>query len=129
MQWAWNSDYWGLATAVDLYGCKPELITDARHIKATVAGLVRLLGMKAFGECQCVHFGSAPEIAGFSVTQLIETSLISGHFANQTNAAYLDVFSCAEYDPYKAAAYLRDAFGAAGASTAITPRYKRMPTI
>jgi len=31
--------------------------------------------------------------------QLIETSLISGHFANITNNAYLDIFSCKYYDP------------------------------
>ncbi len=33
------------------------------------------------------------------MTQLIETSLISGHFANKTNTVYLDVFSCKYYDP------------------------------
>jgi len=33
------------------------------------------------------------------MVQLIETSLISGHFANKTNHIYLDVFSCAYYDP------------------------------
>jgi hypothetical protein len=31
--------------------------------------------------------------------QLIETSLISAHFANLTNTVYLDVFSCKPYDP------------------------------
>jgi len=30
--------------------------------------------------------------------QLIETSLISGHFANLTNSAYIDIFSCKGYD-------------------------------
>ena len=33
------------------------------------------------------------------MVQLIETSLISAHFANLTNAVYLDVFSCKVYDP------------------------------
>ena len=33
------------------------------------------------------------------MVQLIETSLISGHFANDTNSAYLDIFSCKGYDP------------------------------
>jgi hypothetical protein len=33
------------------------------------------------------------------MTQLIETSLVSGHFANDTNAAYMDIFSCKNYDP------------------------------
>jgi len=33
------------------------------------------------------------------MVQLIETSLISAHFANKTNTVYLDVFSCKAYDP------------------------------
>jgi hypothetical protein len=33
------------------------------------------------------------------MVQLIETSLISAHFANLTNAVYLDVFSCKPYEP------------------------------
>jgi S-adenosylmethionine decarboxylase len=46
-----------------------------------------------------VHFGEDARVAGFSMTQLIETSLISAHFANQSNTTYLDVFSCKAYDP------------------------------
>lgn len=54
--------------------------------------------MKAFGETQCVHFGEDERVEGFSVVQLIETSLISGHLANATNRAYLNIFSCKAYD-------------------------------
>ena len=46
------------------------------------------------------------------MTQLIETSLISAHFANPSRAIYLDVFSCAPYDPQAVAAYARDYFKA-----------------
>jgi len=55
--------------------------------------------MRRFGECQVVDFGEDERVSGFSMTQLIETSLISGHFANATNAAYLDIFSCKYYEP------------------------------
>ena len=48
-----------------------------------------------------VDFGSDPRVSGFSLVQLIETSLVSGHFANQTNAVYLDVFSCRFYEAQK----------------------------
>jgi S-adenosylmethionine decarboxylase len=44
------------------------------------------------------------------MTQLIETSLISGHFANQTNTAYLDVFSCKYYNPHEVAAFAKEFF-------------------
>ena len=55
--------------------------------------------MKRFGDTQVVDFWEDDRIAWFSMTQLIETSLISGHFANKTNVAYLDIFSCKYYDP------------------------------
>jgi S-adenosylmethionine/arginine decarboxylase-like enzyme len=68
--------------------------------------------MKKFGKTVVVNFGEDPRVSGFSMTQLIETSLISGHFANNTNAVYLDVFSCKEYPPHKTAEFCREFFGA-----------------
>lgn len=103
---------WGLATNVDLYGCKPETIRDAEKIKQFVVELCEIIDMKRFGETEVVHFGPNEKVAGYSMTQLIETSLISGHFANSTNAAYIDVFSCKEYDPEVVSEYARNFFGA-----------------
>ena len=91
---------WGLASAVDIYGCDGDLIRDADAIKRFVAELCELIEMKRFGETQVVHFGEDEKVAGFSMVQLIETSLISAHFANLTNTVYLDVFSCKAYNPY-----------------------------
>ena len=61
-------------------------------------------------------------MSGFSMTQLIETSLISAHFANQTNTTYLDIFSCKFYDPQKAADFARGFFGAADCNLTATLR-------
>jgi S-adenosylmethionine/arginine decarboxylase-like enzyme len=103
---------WGILTSVDLYGCNPETIRDAERIKRFVVDLCELIDMKRFGECQVVHFGQDERVAGYSMIQLIETSLISGHFANQSNAAYLDIFSCKPYDPDEAAEFTRSFFEA-----------------
>lgn len=94
---------WGLYTSVDLKGgCDPASIRDAEKIHRFIIELCDLIDMKRFGEPQIIHFGPPCErVAGFSMTQLIETSLVSGHFANETNAAYLDIFSCKEYEPRK----------------------------
>jgi S-adenosylmethionine/arginine decarboxylase-like enzyme len=46
------------------------------------------------------------------MTQLIETSLISAHFADNSCAIYLDVFSCATYNPEEAAAFAAQFFRA-----------------
>ena len=96
---ATREDAWGIASAIDIYDCNPALIRDADVIRRFVAELCELIEMKRFGETQVVHFGEDERVAGYSMVQLIETSLISAHFANQTNAVYLDVFSCKPYNP------------------------------
>jgi S-adenosylmethionine/arginine decarboxylase-like enzyme len=103
---------WGLLTSLDLYDCHPDTIRDADKIKQYVVELCTLIDMKRFGDCQVVHFGEEERVAGFSMIQLIETSLISGHFANLTNSAYIDVFSCKAYDPDRVAEFTREFFKA-----------------
>jgi len=103
---------WGLHAGIDLHGCNAETIRDAEKIKQFVVELCDRIGMKRFGECTVVNFGEDKRVAGFSMTQLIETSLVSGHFANQTNTVYLDVFSCKYYNPYIAADFAKEFFGA-----------------
>ena len=56
------------------------------------------------------------------MTQLIETSLISGHFANASNAAYIDVFSCKGYDPDVVTEYAKNFFGAKSVKTNVVLR-------
>jgi S-adenosylmethionine/arginine decarboxylase-like enzyme len=90
---------WGIASAVDIYDCDPEKIRCAETIRHFVVELCDLIEMKRFGDTQVVHFGEDERVAGYSMVQLIETSLISAHFANMTNTVYLDVFSCKPYDP------------------------------
>ena len=103
---------WGLAASVDLHACNPQSIRDADKIKSFVKQLCERIGMKRFGECQVVNFGEDERVAGFSMTQLIETSLISGHFANLTNNVYLDVFSCKFFEPADVAEFAKEFFEA-----------------
>ncbi len=107
-----NSSPWGLSSSIDLYECDPELIRDAEKIKEFVRQLVELIEMKAYGETIVVNFGEDERVAGYSMMQLIETSLISAHFANQSNAVYLDVFSCKKFDPQVAADFAKKFFQA-----------------
>ncbi len=93
-----QQNVWGIASSIDIYECDPQTIRDAGKIKQFVKELCELIEMKRFGETQVVHFGEEERVAGFSMVQLIETSLISAHFANLTNTVYLDVFSCKAYD-------------------------------
>ncbi len=113
---------WGLSTSVDLQDCQPETIRDRNHIEAYVIALCKLIGMKRYGDCQIVHFGDG-RVAGYSMIQLIETSLISGHFANDTNRAYLDIFSCKGYDAVVVEEFSRKFFGARNSTISMTLRH------
>ncbi|MCP3954739.1 MAG: adenosylmethionine decarboxylase [Desulfobacterales bacterium] len=90
---------WGLLSSVDIRNCNPETIRSAEKIENFVAELCDRIAMKRYGNCQIIHFGEDEKVAGYSMTQLIETSLVSGHFANASNTAYIDVFSCKFYEP------------------------------
>ena len=113
---------WGLLSCIDLYECDSAIIRDAEEIRRFVDELCGRIKMRQFGETQIVHFGKDERVAGYSMTQLIETSLISGHFANLTNAAYLDIFSCKPYDPQAAADFARRFFKAAGMNLQVVKR-------
>jgi S-adenosylmethionine/arginine decarboxylase-like enzyme len=56
--------------------------------------------MVVYGEPVLKHFAThLPEAAGYSLVQLIETSAVTGHFCDTSGDAYLDVFSCKDFDP------------------------------
>jgi len=97
--------YWGKSASIDVYGCNPIIIRDAGQICHFVKELCDLIGMKRFGDTEVVHFGEDERVAGFSMVQLIETSLISAHFVNATNNMYLDIFSCKNFNVKDAVDY------------------------
>ena len=115
-------DYWGLASGIDIYDCDPDKIRDADLIRRFVVELCELIEMKRFGETTIVHFGEDERVAGYSMVQLIETSLISAHFANKTNAVYLDVFSCKAYDPEEVRRFAQEFFGGSQCVLNVTVR-------
>ena len=114
---------WGLCTAVDLYDCNPKTIRNANKIKEFTIKICKLIDVKRFGEATVVNFGENPRVSGYSLTQLIETSLVSGHFVNQTNSIYMDIFSCKEYPPFKAAEFCKKFFGAKKMNFTVNFRY------
>lgn len=103
---------WGLDTGLDLHDCNPETIRSAEKIREFTIKLCEKINVNRFGEPVIVHFGEDERVAGYSLVQLIETSLVSAHFANATNRVYLDVFSCAYYNPNEVAEFAREFFEA-----------------
>src|SRR5512138_2504331 len=116
------SEYWGISSSIDLYDCNLGLMQDADAIREFVKVLCERIQMRRYGETQVVYFGDDPRVTGFSMTQLIETSLISAHFADASCAIYLDVFSCAPYEPEEVAKFALEYFRAAQYDIHVTYR-------
>ena len=108
-----SNEYWGISSSIDLYECDLARMQDAEAIREFVRVLCDRIKMRRYGETQVVFFGDDPRVTGFSMTQLIETSLISAHFADASCAIYLDVFSCAAYEPEEVAEFAKEYFRAA----------------
>jgi S-adenosylmethionine decarboxylase len=107
-----SNEYWGVSSSIDLYECDLGLMQDAEAIREFVHILCDRIKMRRYGDTQVVFFGDDPRVTGFSMTQLIETSLISAHFADASCAIYLDVFSCAPYEPEEVAEFAKEYFKA-----------------
>ena len=89
---------WGKHLILDAAGCSPKMIGSSIVIKNFTNELVRRIDMKAYGDPQIVMFGTGNK-KGYTLIQLIETSNIAGHFVEENNTMYLDVFSCKDFDP------------------------------
>lgn len=102
---------WGTEVSIDLKDCN-DCIRSAESIQTFVAKLCERLGVRAHGECILVRFGDSPRVAGYSMVQLIDASLISGHFVEATNAAYINIFSCRPFKDLAAVEFASSWFGA-----------------
>jgi S-adenosylmethionine decarboxylase len=101
---------WGYHLLMNLYDCHKNVVNDKDFIENYVIELCDLINVKRFGECTIIHFGDDPDIAGFSMIQFIETSLISGHFVDSTRNVFLDVFSCKNFSSDNVISFTKDAF-------------------
>ena len=103
---------WGWHLVLNLYDCRPEPIRSHGVIEKYVIDLCALIDMRRFGEPVIVKFGDDPAVTGYSMFQLIETSNLCAHFAEQSNAAYIDIFSCKAFDSQAAADFSMRTFDA-----------------
>ncbi|MGH3727270.1 MAG: S-adenosylmethionine decarboxylase family protein [Micromonosporaceae bacterium] len=103
----------GVELVLDLYGCDPGTIRSRESLTDYVRRMCQLLRMNPYGEPWAERFGlNEAKTAGYTVVQLIETSSITGHFSEERNAAYLNIFSCREFDVADAVTFSREFFAA-----------------
>ncbi len=103
--------YWGYHLMLDCQQCDQRKITDPTNISAFAKTLVQCIKMKAFGEPIIEHFATdSAATGGYSLVQLIETSSITGHFVDANGDAYLDIFSCQQFNLEDAQSVVHDFF-------------------
>lgn len=88
---------WGKHAIFNLYKCNPYFIRNSARITDFSKTIVKAIDMVAYGEPQVIHFGTGSR-AGYTLVQLIETSNIIAHFAESENKAFIDIFSCKDFD-------------------------------
>ena len=102
---------WGKHLIIDMSAGDRERVQSARDIRHFVEALVETIGMKAYGAPVLERFVEhVPEAAGYPAVQLIETSAITGHFCDCSGDAYIDTFSCKDFEAELAVAVVRAAF-------------------
>jgi len=112
---------WGKHAIFNLYRCNPATIRCPVRIKEFSKQIVKGIDMVAYGEPQIIHFGTG-ERAGWTLVQLIETSNICAHFAEYDNKAFIDVFSCKDFDPKIAEKIIDDFFRPHNITTTVLER-------
>jgi S-adenosylmethionine/arginine decarboxylase-like enzyme len=119
---------WGKHVIIDMTAGDIERVRSAEHIRNFVATLVEAIDMKAFGAPVLEHFAEhVPAAAGYSLVQLIETSAITGHFCDASGDAYIDIFSCKDFDADIAVAVVREHFRPEHVNTIALARQAQRP--
>ena len=106
-----KNNFWGYHLLLDIAACPIELVTDPENIANFSRELVKRIDMTAYGEPIVLHFAEHnPEVAGWSLVQLITTSNITAHFADISGDGYIDCFSCKPFDQNVAIAVVEEFF-------------------
>lgn len=109
-----EENMFGQELILNLYDCNLETISSGEKIKEFVVKLCDdVIKMKRYGEALIPHFGhDNPITSGYSLVQLIETSSVTAHFSEYKKSVYLNIFSCAWYDPKATEEFCKEFFGA-----------------
>ena len=109
-----EKDSFGQELVLNLYDCDLATISSGEKIKEFVIELCdHVIMMKRYGEPLIPHFGHEnPITSGYSLVQLIETSSVTAHFSEYKKSVYMNIFSCAWFDPVKTEAFCKEFFGA-----------------
>lgn len=106
-----NPTAWGKSVAIDLHGCQHDRLTSPELLRQFVAEVIKVVDMEAHGACHVDRFGEG-DIEGLSAIQFIKTSSIAVHLDEVGNRAFIDIFSCKDFDAGSAEQFAKNYFRA-----------------
>lgn len=112
---------WGKLAIINLHNCDKNLIKDRTKIKKFIIKLCKNINMKRVGPARIKRFGKN-SLKGYSAMQFIETSSITIHFDEQKNRAFIDIFSCKNFDSKKVERFSKEFFRAENSKARIIIR-------
>jgi S-adenosylmethionine decarboxylase len=119
---------WGQHFIVDMSECDLTAVKDKETILTFCSELVEKIGMVPYGEPLLEHFAKhIPSASGYTLVQLIETSSITAHFAENSGDIYLDVFSCKEFAKERVLELCNDFFSPSVVHSIILERTAGIP--
>ena len=123
-----SKNVWWMNAALDFYSCDLVKVAESKNtnihtlVKQFILDLCIYIDMIRDGEPELydINYYWRPWL---EFTQVITTSLISGHFRHDTQTAYLEIFSCKYYNPNDLALFVQKYFSATGTQMQVTYRW------
>lgn len=103
---------WGKLAIIDLKNCNFK-IKSPEKIKKFVFELCESIGMERHGPLHIDRFGEG-DLEGYSCMQFLKTSSITVHFDELKSRAFIDIFSCKDFDENGALNFSKKFFEAEG---------------
>lgn len=130
--WLWYTKlmkkHFGVELIVDLHGCDEQIFTED-NITRYFIELCDLIKMERQGEPMFwIEYGEEPHMSGISAVQFIRTSDIVIHTLDKMKAAYVNIFSCADFDPVVAEGFTKNFFDAKESSSTFIERKQSFNT-
>lgn len=94
---------WGFHLALDCKSCNKDKISNKEFIAMFTKHIIEIADMVPYGDPQIEYLLAGTDNAGYSVLQMITTSNFTAHFIDESGDAYVDLFSCKEFDIQKIA--------------------------
>lgn len=117
-----RKDAWGYLASIDISGCTPARVHERSAILEYLRQLCNLIKCHPYGAPTIARIGEGKELFGWSFTQLVTTSSVTGHFVDADNSAYIDIFFCRYFDPDSAVKFTVSYFGAKGVKVHLLTR-------